>query len=140
MARSQYYIRSYRNFLQLTAKAWKLYGSWSKKNQGTIWFSTSSFIRFSQIAHLPHHSTYAPCSSLIPEFTSTRLRAFSIIDMRLTRLRTYMPLPLSISALRIFFLSCILLFQLKDKVPTFCMCAPVDHSTPSLSRLFHFTI
>ena len=69
----------------------------------------------------------APCAP-------TPLRALRIINTRFTRLYP------NEFALRDFVLSCVVLLQLKCKVPMFCMCAAINHSTPSLSPFFYFTI
>ena len=72
--------------------------------------------------HLTHH-LYAP-------YAPAHLRALPIINKRLTLLRPCASLPSPISALRAFFLSCVMLFQLKGKVPMFCVCAPINNSPP----------
>ena len=48
---------------------------------------------------------------------------------------SYAPLPSSVSALRLFFLSCVVLLQLKGTVPMFSVCAPINHN-PSASLFF----
>ena len=53
-------------------------------------------------------------------------------------LRAYAPLSLSISALRNFFLSCVVLLQLKG-IPIFCVCSNKPF-TPRFSPPFYFTI
>ena len=58
--------------------------------------------------------------------------------MRLTCLRVYAPLPSSIGALRAFFLSCVVLLELRDKVCFVCVLQLAIH--PLLSSLFQFTL
>ena len=75
----------------------------------------------------------------------SRLRALAISDKRLRAYVSYpslirtlcacAPLSSSISALGAFFLSCVVLFQLKGKIPMFCVCAPINHSHLPLSSL-----
>ena len=67
----------------------------------------------------------------------SRLRTLPIIDTPLTRLlhHLYAPLLLSISTLIPFFLCRVVLFQLKDEVPMFCVCASINHSPPCFSLL-----
>ena len=70
------------------------------------------------LTHLGYVS-YAPSLSLI-----RTLRAFTLINNRITRL----------------FLSCVVFFQLKGKVPMFCVCAPVNQRPTSLSSLLFYHI
>ena len=73
----------------------------------------------------------------------SRLRTLPIIDTPLTRLlhHLYAPLLLSISTLIPFFLCRVVLFQLKDEVPMFCVCASINHSPPvSLFSLLFYRI
>ena len=70
----------------------------------------------------------APCVPL-------RLRILPIIYTRLTRLFHiyYAPCALLLSS---FFLFCVVLFQLRGKMPLFCVCAPINHSYPVSFRIY----
>ena len=65
----------------------------------------------------------------------SHLCALLIIDRHLIRLRFDAPSPSLIHALRDFFLPCVVLLQLKGKVPMLCVFALINHSPTSLSSL-----
>ena len=80
-----------------------------------------------------------PCSHHLHICEPARIRDLFIINTRLTRLHAYAPLTPSISALRAFFLSCVVSIQVKGKIPTFYMCAPFN-SSPYLFSLLSFIL
>ena len=79
-------------------------------------------------AYLPYPSFIRTLRTCAP----WHLSALPIINMRLTSLCAYAPLPSSISASLAFVLSCLVLLQVESKVPMFWVCAPINHS-PSVT-------
>ena len=104
--------------------------------QVTPCYLKRSLLNCAPWAPVPPRLTYYWYASYVPACLHAHALSLSLIRA----LRIYAPLTSSISALRLFFLFCVVIFQLKGKVPMFCVCFSINHSSSSLSPLCYFTI
>ena len=105
--------------------------------QVTPCYLKRSLLNCAPCAPVPPRLTYYWYASYVPACLHAHALSLSLIRA----LRIYAPLTSSISALRLFFLCCVVIFQLKGKVPMFCVCFSINHSSPvSLSSLLFYHI